>query len=99
MMYIFVHFDNCFIIFGDMCLPKYLEFMPFFNPNNVKAWYFLLTVVVPEKNKVEEQSKAAVWGCPICTYDNDECMSACEICGVLRNPLVKRTNTSNTDSG
>lgn len=37
----------------------------------------------------EVSTTAAVWRCPICTYDNEESMSACDICGVLRNPLVK----------
>ncbi|KAL3618115.1 hypothetical protein CASFOL_038436 [Castilleja foliolosa] len=37
----------------------------------------------------QEIVKTGVWGCPICTYDNEDSMSACEICGVLRHPLVK----------
>lgn len=37
----------------------------------------------------KEASKTVVWRCPICTYDNEDSMSACDICGVLRNPLVK----------
>ncbi|KAL8057356.1 hypothetical protein ABFS82_04G180300 [Erythranthe guttata] len=36
-----------------------------------------------------EADKSGVWRCPICTYDNEDSMSACDICGVLRNPLVK----------
>ncbi|OMO86132.1 hypothetical protein CCACVL1_09796 [Corchorus capsularis] len=36
----------------------------------------------------EETAKHGVWRCSICTYDNDETMSACDICGVLRGPLV-----------
>ncbi|XP_057812347.1 uncharacterized protein LOC131026496 isoform X2 [Salvia miltiorrhiza] len=37
----------------------------------------------------KEVSETKVWRCPICTYDNEDSMSACDICGVLRNPLVK----------
>ncbi|XVF89490.1 hypothetical protein PTKIN_Ptkin19aG0134100 [Pterospermum kingtungense] len=36
----------------------------------------------------KETTKHSVWRCSICTYDNDETMSACDICGVLRGPLV-----------
>lgn len=55
--------------------------------------------VAPQTKKTEQHIKAAVWSCPICTFDNDEFMSECEICGVLRNPLVKGSNKSNTDTG
>ncbi|GMJ15809.1 Super Killer 7, Hsp70 subfamily B Suppressor 1 [Hibiscus trionum] len=38
----------------------------------------------------EQQTiKHRVWRCSICTYDNDETMSSCDICGVLRGPLLK----------
>ncbi|XP_047948278.1 HBS1-like protein isoform X1 [Salvia hispanica] len=37
----------------------------------------------------KEVRTAKVWRCPICTYDNEDSMSACDICGILRNPLVK----------
>ncbi|XWS17932.1 hypothetical protein CRYUN_Cryun33cG0110200 [Craigia yunnanensis] len=36
----------------------------------------------------QETIKHGVWCCFICTYDNDETKSACDICGVLRGPLV-----------
>ncbi|XVE53462.1 hypothetical protein DITRI_Ditri03aG0005300 [Diplodiscus trichospermus] len=36
----------------------------------------------------QDNIKHGVWRCSICTYDNDETMSACDICGVLRGPLV-----------
>ncbi|KAL8530126.1 hypothetical protein ACS0TY_007273 [Phlomoides rotata] len=45
----------------------------------------------------KEASKTGVWRCPICTYDNEDNMSACDICGVLRNPLVK-VNAKNDDA-
>ncbi|XP_057959937.1 uncharacterized protein LOC131152222 isoform X3 [Malania oleifera] len=37
---------------------------------------------------IQETTKPGVWHCAVCTFDNDESMPACEICGVLRNPLV-----------
>lgn len=44
-----------------------------------------------------EASKPGIWRCSICTYDNDDCMSVCDICGVLRTPLVKFSgNGANT---
>ncbi|GAV77893.1 LOW QUALITY PROTEIN: GTP_EFTU domain-containing protein/ABC1 domain-containing protein/GTP_EFTU_D3 domain-containing protein/GTP_EFTU_D2 domain-containing protein [Cephalotus follicularis] len=41
-----------------------------------------------EPDSKEETNSKGIWRCSICTYDNDEFMSACDICGVLRNPLV-----------
>ncbi|KAE8665241.1 putative xyloglucan endotransglucosylase/hydrolase protein 16-like [Hibiscus syriacus] len=37
----------------------------------------------------QETVKHSVWRCAVCTYDNDETMSSCDICGVLRSPLLK----------
>ncbi|KAK9946779.1 hypothetical protein M0R45_012225 [Rubus argutus] len=34
-----------------------------------------------------ETVKRDVWRCSICTYDNEENLTACDICGVLHNPL------------
>ncbi|KAE8735190.1 Translation elongation factor EF1A/initiation factor IF2gamma family protein isoform 4 [Hibiscus syriacus] len=36
----------------------------------------------------QETIKRSVWHCAVCTYD-DETMSSCDICGVLRGPLLK----------
>ncbi|KAF5461516.1 hypothetical protein F2P56_017605 [Juglans regia] len=36
----------------------------------------------------QETIKRGIWRCSICTYDNDESLSVCDICGVLRNPLI-----------
>ncbi|CAI8618747.1 unnamed protein product [Vicia faba] len=36
----------------------------------------------------QETIRPGVWQCPICTYDNDESMTSCDICGVVRHPLV-----------
>ncbi|KAJ4959555.1 hypothetical protein NE237_026666 [Protea cynaroides] len=41
-------------------------------------------VVVPEVE--QEIIKHGTWRCSICTYDNDESMSFCDICGVFREP-------------
>lgn len=53
---------------------------------------FALAVDVVESKP--ETGKRGIWSCSICTYDNDESMSACDICGVLRNPLVTTGSAS-----
>ncbi|XP_050159181.1 uncharacterized protein LOC126632753 isoform X3 [Malus sylvestris] len=45
-----------------------------------------------------ETERLKVWRCSICTYDNEESMSACDICGVLRNPLSKSNSDNKTAS-
>nr|XP_028962842.1 HBS1-like protein isoform X3 [Malus domestica] len=45
-----------------------------------------------------ETERPKVWRCSICTYDNEESMSACDICGVLRNPLSKSNSDNKTAS-
>ncbi|WCJ30526.1 Elongation factor 1-alpha [Euphorbia peplus] len=42
----------------------------------------------PEAKQAISTSRLGKWSCPICTYDNDEGMSACDICGVIRNPTA-----------
>ncbi|XP_027348651.1 HBS1-like protein isoform X2 [Abrus precatorius] len=44
----------------------------------------------------QETIKPGVWQCPICTYDNDESMTMCDICGVLRRSMLN-TGTSNSN--
>ncbi|KAJ1426193.1 Zinc finger, RanBP2-type [Sesbania bispinosa] len=39
-------------------------------------------------NTKQETTKPGLWRCSICTYDNDESMTSCDICGVLRHPSV-----------
>ncbi|CAN6721254.1 unnamed protein product [Malus baccata var. baccata] len=46
-----------------------------------------------------ETERPKVWRCSICTYDNEESMSACDICGVLRNPLSKSNSDNKTVEG
>ncbi|CAH9069467.1 unnamed protein product [Cuscuta europaea] len=57
-----------------------------------------------QEKEVALESKAkhgstttGVWHCSICTFDNDDSMSACDICGVLRNPLIKASYGRNTE--
>ncbi|XP_019055580.1 PREDICTED: elongation factor 1-alpha isoform X2 [Nelumbo nucifera] len=38
-------------------------------------------------------AKPGIWRCSICTYDNDESMPVCDICGVFRNPPVNVSST------
>uniref|UniRef100_A0A1J3FNN5 HBS1-like protein n=1 Tax=Noccaea caerulescens TaxID=107243 RepID=A0A1J3FNN5_NOCCA len=45
----------------------------------------------------EEIAQQGVWRCAICTYDNDESMFVCDICGVLRHP-VARNQTINQNT-
>nr|POE57470.1 hypothetical protein CFP56_06538 [Quercus suber] len=46
----------------------------------------------------QETSKRGLWHCSVCTYDNDEGLYACDICGVL-NPSKTGTNIDKqTDS-
>ncbi|XP_002268387.1 uncharacterized protein LOC100262342 isoform X3 [Vitis vinifera] len=44
----------------------------------------------------QETVRRGIWRCSICTFDNDESMSACDICGVLRYPLVNIRNNNDT---
>ncbi|BBG95403.1 Translation elongation factor EF1A/initiation factor IF2gamma family protein [Prunus dulcis] len=46
-----------------------------------------------------ETERPEVWRCSICTYDNEGSMSACDICGVLRNPVVKSNSDKKTVEG
>ncbi|XP_055825742.1 uncharacterized protein LOC129894202 isoform X2 [Solanum dulcamara] len=50
--------------------------------------------VPPETRSKQELVKSGVWRCPICTFDNEDTMNVCDICGVLRNPLVKKCVSS-----
>ncbi|KAG8388482.1 hypothetical protein BUALT_Bualt02G0130300 [Buddleja alternifolia] len=52
--------------------------------------------IAAETTAKQASVKTGVWSCPVCTYDNEDYMSACDICGVLRNPLVKVNIKSDT---
>ncbi|XP_004504249.1 uncharacterized protein [Cicer arietinum] len=47
----------------------------------------------------QETIRPGIWQCSICTYDNDESMTSCDICGVIRHPLVNKgtSNSNKTD--
>ncbi|KAK3009534.1 hypothetical protein RJ639_014634 [Escallonia herrerae] len=45
----------------------------------------------------QETVRPGVWRCPICTFDNEESTSSCDICGVLQNPLVKTCSSNNAN--
>ncbi|KAM7267964.1 hypothetical protein ACFE04_010130 [Oxalis oulophora] len=51
----------------------------------------------PVSTTAREIGRKDLWSCPICTYDNDNSMSACDICGVIRNPLPSKNNTKADD--
>lgn len=53
--------------------------------------------VVLEAKEKSESTIVGVWRCPICTFDNDDSLSSCDICGVLRNPLIKDSHVRNTE--
>ncbi|CAA6657939.1 unnamed protein product [Spirodela intermedia] len=43
------------------------------------------------------KKKAGVWRCPICTFDNDENLPFCEICGVIREAKLGTSDKENAD--
>lgn len=47
----------------------------------------------------EEPKGHKLWRCSICTYDNEDSFSACDICGVLRIPLDNNINTKDDRTG
>ncbi|PIA36982.1 hypothetical protein AQUCO_03100018v1 [Aquilegia coerulea] len=46
----------------------------------------------------DEYTKAGVWRCSICTFDNDEGVVACDICGVFRHPMVNIHSNGNKET-
>ncbi|CAI0438761.1 unnamed protein product [Linum tenue] len=55
----------------------------------------------PAKVEEPQQKVKKLWSCSICTYDNEEGMSVCDICGVIRNPVAgdfKNSNKKTADS-
>ncbi|KAJ7968820.1 Elongation factor 1-alpha [Quillaja saponaria] len=51
-----------------------------------------------EAEKKAETIRRGIWNCPICTYDNDDFMTACDICGVMHNPLINSGTPSNNQT-
>ncbi|KAL7196229.1 hypothetical protein ACSBR1_036264 [Camellia fascicularis] len=58
---------------------------------------------VPENSEAPETKQEnitlGVWCCSICTFDNEEGTSACNICGVLRTPLGNACSNGNKTTG
>ncbi|XP_057478420.1 uncharacterized protein LOC130765861 isoform X3 [Actinidia eriantha] len=52
-----------------------------------------------EAPQKKQETRPGLWSCPICTFDNEESMSACDICGVLRNPMVSACSNGNKNTG
>ncbi|PSS17602.1 Asparagine-rich protein [Actinidia chinensis var. chinensis] len=52
-----------------------------------------------EAPQKKQETRPGLWSCPICTFDNEESMSACDICGVLRNPIVNACSDGNKNTG
>ncbi|XP_031497413.1 uncharacterized protein LOC116262311 isoform X1 [Nymphaea colorata] len=46
----------------------------------------------------ESLPKPGTWCCPICTYDNEEKLTYCDICGVIRYPPVKSLSEKNEEA-
>ena len=67
-----------------------------FTSLNLAFYIFSIEEAVETK---QETVQRGLWCCSICTFDNDESMSACEICGVLRYPLVNVRNNNDTKTG
>ena len=44
------------------------------------------------EQKEVEIAQQGVWRCGICTYDNDESMNVCDICGAIRHDTVAGGN-------
>ncbi|KAF8085811.1 hypothetical protein N665_0646s0014 [Sinapis alba] len=53
-----------------------------------------------EAAEAEEEviAQKGLWRCAICTYDNDESMHVCDICGVIRQPVPGGNQTINTNT-
>ncbi|KAG5225088.1 elongation factor [Salix suchowensis] len=41
----------------------------------------------PKQETAKYNDKVRLWRCAICNYDNDESMTACDFCEVIRNPV------------
>lgn len=44
-------------------------------------------------------AKRGLWRCAICTYDNDESMHVCDICGVIHYPVPGGNKTISNNTG
>ncbi|KAI4376222.1 hypothetical protein MLD38_014008 [Melastoma candidum] len=53
---------------------------------------------VPIAREEPSRSTSNVWRCSICTYDNEEGLPACDICGVIRKTHIDVNNAKKTAS-
>lgn len=59
--------------------------------------FISVTGKLPQSKK--ETINCRIWHCSVCTYDNDESLSACDICGVLRNASIYSGTDSDKKAG
>lgn len=79
----------------DAAYDDYEEYEDYENYDDGYEVNGKAAVVHEETTKVNP----GVWRCSICTYDNDESMSYCEICGVLRYPPSNTGSNVNKKTG
>ncbi|KAI7979217.1 hypothetical protein LOK49_Contig446G00002 [Camellia lanceoleosa] len=60
--------------------------------------YVLIYGLAEGPETKQENITLGVWCCSICTFDNEEGMSACNICGVLRTPLGNACSNGNKNT-
>lgn len=60
---------------------------------------FLHELAEAAEYKEEVVAQRGVWRCAICTYDNDESMHVCDICGVIRHPVPGGNITVSKNTG
>ncbi|KAI7741999.1 hypothetical protein M8C21_024066 [Ambrosia artemisiifolia] len=89
-----VDFDDDYDIYDDYAEDNYD-----YNYGNGTNDHDTAWDSVEVKHEVKEEViRKNVWRCPICTFDNEEYMSSCDICGVLRNPLVRSNNNGQSST-
>lgn len=77
---------------------RYVDPLTCFSLYQVRdVFFFFCTGNIPQSK--QETIKRGIWRCSICTYDNDESLSVCDICGVLRNPLINYGPGSDKKTG
>ncbi|KAK8292484.1 hypothetical protein V6Z12_D06G125500 [Gossypium hirsutum] len=71
-------------------MPRKVNYGPDYD-DNYDEYDYGYEVDENETPPQKETIKHSVWRCSICTYDNDETMSSCDICGVLHGPLLNNS--------
>ncbi|KAL1094945.1 hypothetical protein V6Z11_D06G125000 [Gossypium hirsutum] len=72
-------------------MPRKVNYGPDYDDNYDEYDYGYEVDENAETPPQKETIKHSVWRCSICTYDNDETMSSCDICGVLHGPLLNNS--------